>query len=127
MVALVTVRIRAVSFQMASVAVGSILVLALLVALLPYFGAGQYRFPKDFCMFDLHESTYAALFLVAWLLSGISLLLAVTLSLRPDGLWTRVAMGLAFVTFFTPPLLIDFIYLAGGTQPDTIYGALAII
>lgn len=115
----------------------AVFILGILFALLPYMGAGQYRFPKDFCMCDLEETTFAAAWLVVWSISGILLLLATAACRRESSATVMgkecgsvvviVSMVIAYLAFFTTPTIIDFIYLSGGDQPGTIYGALAII
>ena len=73
--------------------------------------------------------SYAGLFLVVWVLSAVGLVSGIGLGRTeaPLQLGIPSVMLLAYVAFFTTPLLIVLIHFTGGTQPDTIYGALAII
>lgn len=121
----------------AAVASLSVWAVGMFLAVLPYMGAGQYRFPKDFCMCDLQHPTYAVLWLTVWIIVAILLIVAVLLpnsrriarvgSTQLPGCIVGIAQLIGYFAFFTTPTLIDLIYIAGGSQPGTIYGALAII
>lgn len=125
----------------ASIATAACWILGIFFALLPQMGAGQYRFPKDFCMCDLEDPVYAALWLVLWAVTAGLLLLSIAQHyymvqsggsvelgwVSLDAGTVRIGTLLAFLAFFTTPTIIVCIYLADQAQPDTIYGALAII
>ena len=131
------VTVRDVSMTTAAVGTTAMYCLGMFIAVLPYMGAGQYRFPKDFCMCDLEEGVYAGLWLTVWLIGVLSLAAAVALGTRGHvvmvcgsgwgGRIVKTLMVLAFLGFFTTATIIDLIYLSDGSQPGTIYGALAII
>merc|ERR1712046_14632 len=135
MAAVVTVK----DISITSAAVGTTVLycIGMFLAVLPYMGAGQYRFPKDFCMADLEQGVYAGLWLAAWLIGGLMLAAAVAMSSRGHVVmvcgsdWgvrmVKALMVAAYLAFFTTPTIIDLIYLSDGQQPGTIYGALAII
>lgn len=114
--------------------------LGICTAFLPYMGAGQYRFPKDFCMCDLQQEVFATLWLVAWATSLLLLLFSIAAPQLQGPVplpcccqqavrsrMVGMARVLAFIAFFSTPTIIDFIYIGGGSQPGAIYGALAII
>jgi len=131
-----TVTIVDISLSVAAVATLAVWGAGFCLALLPYMGAGQYRFPKDFCMCDIEDSVYAALWLTAWSTALLLLLAALykpraktsVVGSRPVSAWVvTAAMGLTYLAFFSTPTIISLIFVAKGSQPDVIYGALAII
>jgi len=98
-------------------------IFAFLMSSLPLMGATEYRFPKDFCIFDIQNDAMGGIFLAEFVLVSTALV-AASISLRETSIpWLYPALTLFFWWGFSTLaaiVLIDWCDLASNIRSDIV-------
>jgi len=111
-----------------SIALAAAVLFAVIICSLPFMGTTKYRFPKDFCIFDVTNDAVGGLFVSMYF--AVALVLVVTcVQLREHALlWLYPALTLLYLWGFTTLAAITIMDWSGDLDnEDTAWGWMAIL
>jgi len=109
-------------------AIAAATVFAVIMSSLPMMGTSKYRFPKDFCTFDVTNDTVGALFMSIFF-PGAIVLVAASIFLRSHDLWWLYPLLTALYLwgFTTLPVISIMDWTDNLEEKDNVWGWMAIL